>query len=67
MTLSAEEDWERELEAELKDYEFLSSGWEKNNGLINEDKGDDVIGNKDDLEKQIDEMLNDDKIFTATG
>lgn len=53
MTLSAEEDWERELEAELKDYEFVSSDQEKNIALIN-----DVIGDKEDWEKQMDEILN---------
>lgn len=54
MTLSAEEDWELELEAELKDYEFVSSGQERrNNELVS-----DIIGNKD-WEKQIDEMLNE--------
>ncbi|KAI4478099.1 hypothetical protein M0804_012290 [Polistes exclamans] len=63
VTLSAEEDWERELEAELKDYEFVSSGHDKNNALIN-----DVIGDKEDWEKQIDEILNDDeKNYSVTG
>ncbi|KAK2582338.1 hypothetical protein KPH14_004674 [Odynerus spinipes] len=63
MQPSKEEDWERELEAELKDYEFVSSGQEKNIALIN-----DVIGDKEDWEKQIDEILNDDeKVFSVTG
>ncbi|XP_046825860.1 synapse-associated protein 1 [Vespa crabro] len=63
MQPSKEEDWERELEAELKDYEFVSSGQERNIALIN-----DVIGDKEDWEKQIDEILNDDeKIFSVTG
>lgn len=63
MTLSAEEDWERELEAELKDYEFVSSGQERNSALIN-----DIIGDKEGWEKQIDEILNDDeKIFSVIG
>ncbi|KAL2713688.1 synapse-associated protein 1 isoform X1, partial [Vespula squamosa] len=59
MQPSKEEDWELELEAELKDYEFVSSGQERrNNELVN-----DIIGNKD-WEKQIDEMLNEgQKIF----
>ncbi|XP_015189023.1 PREDICTED: synapse-associated protein 1 [Polistes dominula] len=63
MQPSKEEDWERELEAELKDYEFVSSGQDKNNALIN-----DVIGDKEDWVKQIDEILNDDeKTFSVTG
>ncbi|XP_035720258.1 synapse-associated protein of 47 kDa-like isoform X5 [Vespa mandarinia] len=63
MDHTQEEDWERELEAELKDYEFVSSGQERNIALIN-----DVIGDKEDWEKQIDEILNDDeKIFSVTG
>nr|KAF7416653.1 hypothetical protein H0235_011184 [Vespula pensylvanica] len=54
MQPSKEEDWELELEAELKDYEFVSSGQERrNNELVS-----DIIGNKD-WEKQIDEMLNE--------
>ncbi|XP_047355431.1 synapse-associated protein of 47 kDa isoform X6 [Vespa velutina] len=63
MDHTQEEDWESELEAELKDYEFVSSGQERNIALIN-----DVIGDKEDWEKQIDEILNDDeKIFSVTG
>lgn len=51
MCLSAEEDWERELEAELKDYEVVTGGEEKLT------PSDIAAIDKDDWEKQIDELL----------
>ncbi|XP_034171258.1 synapse-associated protein 47kD isoform X4 [Osmia lignaria lignaria] len=49
-----EEDWERELEAELKDYEVVVTGSETKNGVATTK---DTDANKDDWEKQIDELL----------
>ncbi|KAM0726641.1 Synapse-associated protein of 47 kDa [Formica fusca] len=53
-----EEDWERELEAELKDYEVVTGGGgshEKNSGSSMATK--DVTMNDNDWEKHIDELL----------
>ncbi|XP_012135182.1 synapse-associated protein 47kD isoform X2 [Megachile rotundata] len=52
-----EEDWERELEAELKDYEVVVAGNEKS-GVAATTKDSGVVGlNTEDWEKQIDELL----------
>ncbi|XP_029154783.1 synapse-associated protein of 47 kDa isoform X2 [Nylanderia fulva] len=45
-----EEDWERELEAELKDYEVVTGGHGKNNKDV-------MASNDNDWEKQIDDLL----------
>ncbi|KAG7199936.1 hypothetical protein KM043_014372 [Ampulex compressa] len=49
-----EEDWERELEAELKDYEVVTSGHEKEKAT---GANNSVALDKDDWVKQIDELL----------
>ncbi|XP_017884209.1 synapse-associated protein of 47 kDa isoform X2 [Ceratina calcarata] len=51
----AEEDWERELEAELKDYEVVTGNEERNATT-----GSDAL-DKDDWEKQIDDLLENDE------
>jgi len=59
LCLSAEEDWERELEAELKDYEVVtgsnSSGSGQERSITTATK--DITANDNDWEKQIDELL----------
>ncbi|XP_076176482.1 synapse-associated protein 47kD isoform X2 [Ptiloglossa arizonensis] len=52
-----EEDWERELEAELKDYEVVTGNEDKNGAAA--PVGDTTAMDKDDWEKQIDELLAD--------
>ncbi|XP_076760730.1 synapse-associated protein 47kD isoform X1 [Xylocopa sonorina] len=55
-----EEDWERELEAELKDYEVVT-GSEERNSVAVPVRGADAL-DKDDWEKQIDELLANDDV-----
>lgn len=58
MCLSAEEEWERELEAELKDYEVVTDnggGQERSNASSS--GTNDIVAMDNDWEKQIDELL----------
>ncbi|XP_025269587.1 synapse-associated protein of 47 kDa isoform X2 [Camponotus floridanus] len=50
-----EEDWERELEAELKDYEVVTGGHEKTSSNVIATR--DMTVNDNDWEKHIDELL----------
>ncbi|XP_076375936.1 synapse-associated protein 47kD isoform X1 [Megalopta genalis] len=50
-----EEDWERELEAELKDYEVVTSNEDKT--IVAATGKDTAAMDKDDLQKHIDELL----------
>ncbi|XP_076303815.1 synapse-associated protein 47kD isoform X2 [Lasioglossum baleicum] len=50
-----EEDWERELEAELKDYEVVTSNEDKN--IVAATAKDTAAMDKGDWQKQIDELL----------
>jgi len=58
LCLSAEEDWERELEAELKDYEVVTDGGASQERCIASNATTrDVMANDNDWEKQIDKLL----------
>ncbi|KAH0955438.1 hypothetical protein HN011_007095, partial [Eciton burchellii] len=53
-----EEDWERELEAELKDYEVVTDGGaSQERCIVSNTATRDVMANDNDWEKQIDKLL----------